>query len=149
MKRRIEEYLRARGARYFRGHHDEEYFFFVDFLAGADRSRLNVHLEVDAAAPDTVQVTISPDRYFPADKTEWLATLAEQWNGADPVVRAVVHGSCDPHLVGVQARGRTRPADTAALTGFVDAAVGAGIDLFARIVTAATPARGAELRETG
>lgn len=149
MKRQIEEYLRARGAQYFRGHHDDEYFFLVDFLAGADRGRLNVHLGVDDAAPDTVQVTISPDRYYPAEQTERLVRLAEQWNAGDPVVVARVHGSCDPHLVGVQAHGCTRPADNAALTGFVDSAVAAGIDLFAGIATAAAPAPNAVLRDAG
>lgn len=149
MKRRIEECLRARGVQYFRGHHDEEYFFFVDFVAGVDRGRLNVHLEVDAAAGETVLVTISPDRYYPVEKAEWLAALAGQWNAGDPAVRAVVHGSCDPHLVGMQGRGRTRPADTAALTGFVDAAVAAGIDLFAHIARAIAPAPSTALRDAG
>jgi hypothetical protein len=44
----IEEYLRARGVRYFRGHHDDEYFFLVDFQSDfcldASHGRLHVHL---------------------------------------------------------------------------------------------------------
>jgi len=148
MKRQIEDYLRARGVQYFRGHHDDEYFFLVDFLVGAYRGRLNVHLRACDDDADAVLVAISPDRYYPAEKAEWLGTLADQWNAEEPAVRAMVHGSCDPHLVGVQARGRYRPADVAALTGFVDAAVAAGIDLFGRMAAAAVPASN-NLRDAG
>ena len=45
MKRQIEAYLRARDVQYFRGHHDDEYFFLVDLVAGASSGRLNIHLE--------------------------------------------------------------------------------------------------------
>jgi hypothetical protein len=31
----IEDYLSTRGVRYFRGHHDDEYFYLVDFVVGA------------------------------------------------------------------------------------------------------------------
>jgi hypothetical protein len=148
MKREIEEYLRARGVHYFRGHHDDEYFFLVDFVAGAYRGRLNVHLDVGDAGPDTVAVTISPDRYYSVEKAEQLGAVVDRWNGEDPAVRAVVHGSCDPHLIGVCARSQTRPADMGALAGFVDAAVAAGIDLFGRIAVAATPP-GTALRDAG
>lgn len=159
MKRQIEDYLRARGAPYFRGHHDDEYFFFVDFVAGAyrgnlsppgdDRGRLNVHIEACDIEPGEVLVTISHDRYYPAEKAPWLSTLADRWNAARPAAQAVVHGSCDPGLVGVQARSRHRPADVAALTGFVEAAVDAGIDLFGRITSADIPAAEAGLRDAG
>ena len=149
MKRQIEDYLRARGAPYFRGHHDDEYFFFVDFVAGAYRGRLNVHIEACDTEPGEVLVTISPDRYYPAEKAPWLGMLAERWNAADPAAQAVVHGSCDPGLVGVQARSRHRSADVAALTGFVEAAVGAGVDLFGRITSADIPADELGLRDAG
>jgi hypothetical protein len=56
MQRQIEDYLRARGVRFFRGHHDDEYFYLVDFLSGAYRGRLNVHLEACEAEPGTVLV---------------------------------------------------------------------------------------------
>lgn len=148
MKRQIEDYLRARGVPYFRGHHDDEYFFLVDLLAGASRGRLNVHLEACAAEPDVVLVTISPDRYYPAEKAEWLRMLADRWNADDPVVAAVVHESCDPRLVGVQARGRHRPADAAGLTAFVDSAVGAGTDLFSGLAGASVAANNI-LRDAG
>lgn len=148
MKRQIEDYLRARGVPYFRGHHDDEYFFLVEFVADAYRGRLNIHLEVSGAESDSVVVTISPDRYYRADAAEQLGTLIARWNGGDPVVRAVVHGSCDPHLIGVQARSDIRPADSAALRDFVDAAVAAGIDLFGRIATTAIPSKPG-LRDAG
>ena len=149
MKRQIEDYLRARGAQYFRGHHDDEYFFFVDFVAGAYRGRLNVHIEVSGTEPEEVLVTISPDRYYPAEKAQWLGMLADRWNAAGPAVQAVVHGSCDPRLVGVQVRSLGRPADVAALAGFVEAAVAAGIDLFGRIAIAEIPSSSAALRDAG
>jgi len=148
MKRQIEDYLRARGMQYFRGHHDDEYFFLVDFLAGAYRGRLYVHLQVCEGEPDAVLLTISPDRYYSAEKAQWLSTLAERWNAEDPPVRVTVHGSCDPHLVGVQARSRNRPDDVAALTVFVDDAVAAGIDVFGRMSAAAIPASNT-LRDAG
>ncbi len=148
MKGRIEEYLRARGVPYFRGHHDDEYFFLVEFVAGAHRGRLNVHLQVSGTASDAVLVTISPDRYYPVEVAEQLGALVSRWNAGDPVVQAVVHGSCDPHLVGVQACGDTRPADAAALRVVVDAAVAAGIELFGRIATTAVPSN-AGLRDAG
>ena len=148
MKRQIEDYLRARGVQYFRGHHDDEYFFLVDFVSDAYRGRLNVHLDVGEADPDTVLVTVSPDRYYPAETTPWLDTVAGRWNAGDCVLDAVVHGSCDQRLVGVQARGRTRPADAAALNAFVDAAVAEAIDLFGQIAGVAAPASNA-LRDAG
>ena len=123
MSRQIEDYLRARGVQYFRGHHDDEYFFFVDFPAGAYGGRLSVHIEVSDAEPEDVLVTISPDRYYPAENVQWLGMVADHFNAGDPVVRAVVHGSCDPRLVGVQARSRHQAADVVGLGGFVEAAV--------------------------
>lgn len=149
MKRQIEDYLRSRGAPYFRGHHDDEYFFLVDFVSGADRGRLSVHLQACDDDADAVLVTISPDRYYPAEKAERLGRLADRWNAEARVVRAVVHGSCDPRLVGVQARGSARPIDVPELTGFVDNAVDAGIELFGRLAGTALPASGAVLRDAG
>jgi hypothetical protein len=144
----IEEYLRARGVQYFRGHHDDEFLYFVHFLDGTYRGRLDVHLEADGADPGTLLVNISPDRFFPAEKRARLAVLAEEWNAGQPVIQAVVHGSSDPRLVGLQARGRTTLTDPAALSGFVDAAVAAGIGLFGR-VAAEIPTSDAVLRDAG
>jgi hypothetical protein len=71
----IERYLRSRGARYFRGHHDDEYFFLVDVPAGANRGRLHVHLGVGADRGEVVLV-ITPDRYYPGARRERIATVA-------------------------------------------------------------------------
>ncbi len=148
----IEDYLHARGVQYFRGHHDDEYFFLVDFLTGAQRgayrSRLNVHLEVCDVDRDAVLLTVSPDRYYPAAQHDGLSRLVDRWNAGTSAVQAVVHGSCDPALVGVTARGRCTPADLAELTGFVDDAVTSVVELFGAMSDAATP-QTAVLRDAG
>lgn len=146
MKRQIEDYLRARGARYFRGHHDDEYFFLIDFVSGAYRGRLHVHLEVCDAQPGEVLVTISPDRYYPADKADLLRRAADRWNAAEPAVTAVLHGSSDPGLVGVRADARIRAAEPAILTTHVEAALAAAIHLFGRLAATASPESVAALR---
>ena len=128
MNRLIEDYLRTRGVRYFRGHHDDEYFYLADFVVGAFRGRLNVHLEVDG--PDAVLISITPDRYYPVNLREHIDGLVDRWNAGSPPVQVVIRESCDPHLVGVLAHGWYRPADAADLAGYVDAAVGSSIELF-------------------
>ena len=148
MKRQIEDYLRARGVRFFRGHHDDEYFYLVDFLSGAYRGRLNVHVEACDAEPGTVLVTISPDRYYPVCNADRLGDLAGRWNAGNPAAEAVVHGSSDPALVGVFARSRIQAPDLPALTEHVEAAVAAAADLFGQV--AALPvAHTAGLRDGG
>lgn len=57
----IERYLRARGRRYFRGHHDAEFFF----VANA-HLRLHVHLEISPAYRDVFTIRVSPAYFFPA-----------------------------------------------------------------------------------
>ena len=131
MNRLIEEYLRTRGVRYFRGHHDEEYFYLV--VIGGYRGRLNVHLEVGGADRDEVLISITPDRYYPASMRVSLGDLVGGWNAGNPPVQATVHDSCDPSLVGVLARGRCQPADADALAGYVDAAVVSALELFGAI----------------
>lgn len=149
MNRLIEDYLRTRGVRYFRGHHDDEYFYLVDFLVGAYRGRLNVHLEVAGTDRDTVLVTVTADRYYPAERREALDGLVDRWNSAHPPVQAVVHASCDPRLVGVTAGGRSQPADAATLTEFVDAAVAASIELFGAMAGLGGSAQHGILRDAG
>ena len=136
MNRLIEAYLRGRGLRYFRGRHDDEYFFL---LAGADGGRLNVHLEVCGADGDTVQVSVSPDRYFLAESRDRLSDLAADWNAADPCALAVVHDSSDPALVGVMAYNCHRPGDVEALTDSVDRTVASATELFALVGGIAAP----------
>lgn len=144
----IEDYLRTRGVRYFRGHHDDEYLFFVDFVAGAYRGRLNVHLEV---AADTVVVGISPDRYYPAAQRAGLDAVAGRWNAAAQTVHAVVRDSCDPTLVGVAARAVARPGGPAELAEFAEAAVSGAVELFSRMTAVAPPEQQgpAGLRDAG
>jgi hypothetical protein len=141
MNRLIEDYLRTRGVRYFRGHHDDEYFYLVDFVVGAYRGRLNVHLEAGGADRDTVLISITPDRFFPAERREDLDGLVARWNAGAPPLEAVVHPSSDPRLVGAMAHGCHRPADAAALGEYVDAAVGSAIELFGAMPDPAAGAR--------
>lgn len=148
----IEDYLRSTGLRYFRGHHDDEYFFLVDFLflADAHNGRLHVHIEACGPDRDAVQVSITPDRYYPAANRGRLSELAVRWNAQNPGVEAMVHDSCDPALVGVSVQSRCRPAELAALTSFVDDAVAAGIELFGRMRQAAAgPQLLGDLRDAG
>lgn len=133
----IEEYLRSRGVRYFRGHHDDEFFFLVDFLSDAHRIRLNVHLEVCGSGRDAVRISVSPDRFYPADRRERLTAVAARWNAADPCVHAVVHDSSDPALVGVSTGITRLPGDLAGLTDVVDRAVTSSLEVFALLRAAA------------
>jgi hypothetical protein len=154
MKRQIEDYLRARGARFFRGHHDDEYFFLADVASGADfpsgtyRVRLNVHLEACDTEPGTVLVTLSPDRYYSVQNYERLRDLAGRWNAAHRSEEAVVHGSSDPALVGVFARSRIQACELPVLTDRVDAAIVAAAELF-RQVAAVSTAQAPVLRDVG
>lgn len=139
MIRLIEEYLRTRGVRHFRGHHDDEYFYLVDFFVGAQRCRLNVHLEVAGADQDSVLIAITPDRYYPAVQQGDLESLAARWNATGERLEIVVHDSCDPSLVGVLARGRCRPGNAAELAGWVEDWVASAVGFFGGIATAETP----------
>jgi len=130
MNRLIEDYLRARGVRYFRGHHDDEYFYLVEFVVGAHRVRLNVHLEVCDPDRCGVQVSITPDRFYPVRHRKRLEDLAGRCNAANPGVHSLVHDSCDPRLVGAMTRGQSRPADAAELRDFVEAAVACAVQVF-------------------
>ena len=149
----IEEYLRTTGLRYFRGHHDDEYFFLVDFLFVADshHGRLHVHIEATGPRQDAVQVSLTPDRYYPAGARDRLTALAARWNAEHPGSEAVIRDSCDPALVGAMLLHTDRPVDSDALASFVDEAVSAGIELFGRM-RQAVAGRGqtaADLRDAG
>ncbi len=129
MNRLIEDFLRTRGARYFRGHHDDEYFFLVDFVRHR-KGHLNVHLEVGGRDRDTVHISVTADRYYPAEQRARLDELVDRWNADAPALPATIHDSCDPRLVGLLASGEYRPADLTDLTDFVDAAVAGAVTLF-------------------
>ena len=148
MNRQIEDYLRSRGVRYFRGHHDDEYFFLVDFLSGDYRGRLNVHLEPSDAGSGAVLVTISPDRYYPVRSADRLAELTGRWNAGNPAAEAVVHGSSDPSLIGVFARSRVEASEPPALADHVGAARAAAAQLFGQLAALPTT-HGAILRDAG
>ena len=149
MNRLIEDYLRTRGARYFRGHHDDEYFYLVDFVVGADRGRLTVHLEVCDSDRAGVRITITPDRYYPVRYRQHLEDLVSRFNAGTAVVGGVVHDSSDPRLVGVLARGCSRPADIAAVGEFVEAALAQSLDLFGAMTGLAQPVDRRALRDAG
>jgi hypothetical protein len=129
----IEDYLRANGVRYFRGHHDDEYFFLVDFLVDAGHGRLHVHLAVGGLLHDTVQIVITPDRYYPADKRDRLAGLAARWTVAGQGAEAVVRDSCDPTLIGISVEDLFRPTSGAGLADLLDQTIASAIQLFEQV----------------
>lgn len=128
----IEAYLRSTGLRYFRGHHDDEYFFLVDFvfLVDAHQGRLHVHLEACGSERDAVQLSITPDRFYPVENRAPLSALAARWIGQNPGSEAIVHDSSDPSLVGVSVQSLHRPTDAESLACFVDECVSSAIELF-------------------
>jgi len=132
----IENYLLTRRVRYFRGHRDEEYFFLVNAYHG----RLHVHLEAGGADRDMVKLTVTAERYFPAEQRAAVAALADQWNQTSPWARAVVYASSDPRLVGVAAENRYSNATDGDFGAFVDHTIQSAIDLFGRIRTVVGPA---------
>lgn len=131
MNELIEECLRTRGVRYFRGRHDDEYFHLVHTGAG----RLYVHLEVCGSDRDTVQISISPDHYYPAGHGEWLQQTVARWNSECRAVGALVLASSDPNLVGVAAGSRYRGSDPIELGEFVDGSLMDAVELFGRLGT--------------
>ncbi len=116
----IEHYLRGRGLRYFRGHHDDEFFFIVDMLADPGPGRMHVHLRPGEGG--SVMVGITGDRFYPAAECENLRRLAQGWNASESL-DIVVHDSCDPTLVGVRVDAAGVPAGPEGLATLVDAAV--------------------------
>ena len=68
----IESYLRTRHVRYFRGHHDDEFFFLVNAYHG----RLHVHLEPSGPDRESVTIRVTAERYYPAAERAAIASLA-------------------------------------------------------------------------
>ncbi|TGD90299.1 hypothetical protein BayCH28_00020 [Mycolicibacterium sp. CH28] len=124
----IEGYLRTRQVRYFRGHHDDEFFFLVNTYHG----RLHVHLEPCGPAAKTVKISVTAERYYPIDQCDRVAALAQQWNNTGPRVSALVFESSDPGLVGVVAESRFRTGEIE-FGAFADQAIQSAIELFARM----------------
>jgi hypothetical protein len=151
----IEEYLRARGVRYFRGHRDDEYFFLVDVLADfcldSSHGRLHVHLEVSGLLRDTVLLSITPDRFYPVGKRDLLTSLSTRWTAGSGGAEAVVHDSSDPTLVGITVLDRFRPTGTAGLAYFLDQSIASAIELFEQVTAEVLPAESGHdaLRDAG
>lgn len=124
----VERYLRARGRRYFRGHHDGEYFFVI----GAHR-RLHIHLEISPAHGDVLIIRVTPGCFFPATERPWLVHFSDTWNRQDREVTAIVHGSSDPQRIGVVARRShwvRRNVSFDDFAAFVDRTIADAIELF-------------------
>lgn len=125
----VERYLRTRGRRYFRGHHDGDYFFVLRTHPGS----LHVHLEISPAHDDVLIIRVTPGRYFPAADRPWLTYLCDRWNGQERQVTAIVHGSCDPQRIGVMARRSQwirKGVSFDDFAGLVDRAVADATELF-------------------
>lgn len=138
----IESYLQARQVRYFRGHHQDEFFFLINAYHG----RLHVHLQPCGAA---VHLSITAERYYPAGRRAALAALIERWNDTDPPAAATMFASCDPRLVGVVAE-RRYGVDDGEFGPFVDRTVQSAIDLFGRLrASVASSSDGAHLLDAG
>ncbi|OBI20007.1 hypothetical protein [Mycobacterium sp. E2497] len=128
----VERYLRTRGRRYFRGHHDGEYFFVTGARA-CTSGRLHVHLEISPAHGDVLIVRVTPTCFFPAGERPWLVHFSDTWNHAEHEVTAIVHGSSDPQRIGVVARRSRwiRPGVSfEEFAAFVDGTVADATDLF-------------------
>lgn len=129
----IERYLRTRGRRYFRGHHDGEYFF-VTHGSGLASRRLHVHLEIAPAHDDVVVIRVTPGCFFSAAERSWLVHFTDTWNRQDRHVVAIVHGSSDPQRIGVVARRSQwvrRNVSFEDFASFVDRTISDAVDLFA------------------
>ncbi len=124
----IENYLRTRRVRYFRGHHDDEFFFLIN----AHHGRLHIHLEVSGAYGDTIRIGVAAERYFPVQLRGRLAALTDAWNRASPWAKAVVVKSSDPTLIAVAAENSYSSADGADFAAAVDQTIQSAIELFGR-----------------
>lgn len=143
----IERYLHTRQVRYFRGHHDDEYFFLVNAYHG----RLHVHLEPCGPERRMVKISITAERYYPAVARAKVAALATQWNETIPPVAATVFASSDPRLVGVVAERRYSTAAGVDFGTVVDQSIQSAIDLFGRLKASvgATPNGTSHLLDAG
>jgi len=137
----IKSYLQSRQMQYFCGHHDDEFFFLVNTYHG----RLHVHLQPRDSA---VYISITAERYYPADRRAGVAAFAQQWNDTDPQAAASVFSSCDPRLVGVVAERRYHAGD-GEIGPVIDQTVQSAIDLFGRLRAAVASSDDAHLRDAG
>jgi hypothetical protein len=148
----IERYLLARGRRYFRGHHDGEYFFIVT----VGHERLHVHLEISPADRDTLTVRTTPAYFFPATDRARLTQFADNWNRPDRRATAIVYESCDQTRIGVAAEASYSLAPDVPFGEFAEIAddtISSAVQLFTEMTPAgeSKPARplGMWLRDAG
>lgn len=130
MNQLIQEYLRLREVRYFRGHREDEYFYRVHTALGA---RLYVHLDICGPGRDAVQISISPDRYYPAGHGDRIGQALSRWNAECHEVGALLQASSDPSLVGVAAGSRYHAGAPGEFGAFVEGAENAAAALFATL----------------
>jgi hypothetical protein len=140
----IENYLQSRGSRYFRGHHDGEFFY----VANTRPRRLHVHLEITPTHGDVLVIRVAPSCFFPATERARLTEFADAWNQQNRGVTATLHDSSDPQRIGVVA-GRSQwipeGADFDAFASFVDATLADAIDLFGQLAALAESSASAPL----
>jgi hypothetical protein len=148
----IERYLRARGRRYFCGHHDGEFFFILT----AGHERLHVHIEIPPAGRDSVTVRVTPSCFFPAAEVARLRAFADTWNKESRPTRAVVYESCDRSRIGVAAESTCPLAPSMPFeefAGLADGTIRSAVTLFAEMTpaTGTAPVRtpGAWLKDAG
>ncbi|MDT5012318.1 MAG: hypothetical protein QOH57_3935 [Mycobacterium sp.] len=122
----IERYLSAHGLRYFRGHHDGEFFFIMT----VDRSRFHVHLGPTADRPDGCTIRVTPACFFRADDRARLLDIAHRWNYANPCATALVHESSDPARVGVDVEYKGSVTCYEEFGYFADHAIESSVKLF-------------------
>ncbi len=128
----IERYLETRGRRYFRGHHDGEYFFILPVC----QERLHVHLELGPVHPDTFAVRVTPGCFFPATDRARLLAFADEWNRERPRAKATVRESSDQNRIGVVADNSYPIADNMRFEDFAtltDDTIRSAIELFAEL----------------
>lgn len=102
-------------------------------------------------ARDDVQLSITPDRFYPVAKRDLLTSLATRWTVGSGGAEAVVHDSSDPVLVGITVLDRFRPTSGAGLAYFVDQSIASAIELFEQVTAEALPTHPgpAVLRDAG
>ncbi|HEY7052777.1 MAG TPA: hypothetical protein VH496_11700 [Mycobacterium sp.] len=128
----IERYLLSRGRRYFRGHHDGEYFFILT----VGDERLHVHLELAPTDPDRLTIRVAPSYFFPAADRARLVEFVDSWNQSPHRVAAVIHESSDPTRLGVSAENTSLIALDVSFddfAGLVDQTIGSSIRLFGEL----------------
>jgi hypothetical protein len=133
----IERYLRARGCRYFRGHHDADYFFILT----VGHERLHIHIEIPPADRHSVTFRATPSCFYPAAESARLRSFAGKWNKESRPTRAVVLESCDQNRIGLAAENSYHLAAEVPFEEFADLAdstIRSAVALFAEMPTAAT-----------